>query len=91
MYLSSKLGFEGFRSKSMWPPNSPNLNPLDYTIWVHIKERACSVHNDSLDALEASVEKVWSEMSKDYMKSACKAFRGQIEAILATNGGVIEK
>ena len=29
--------------KDFWPPQSPDLNPLDYSIWWHIQNRACKV------------------------------------------------
>ncbi|CAK1600860.1 unnamed protein product [Parnassius mnemosyne] len=25
-----------------WPSSSPDLNPLDYKIWQHLEEKACS-------------------------------------------------
>ena len=28
-----------FIPPSLWPPNSPNLNPVDYAIWGIIQER----------------------------------------------------
>ncbi len=31
-YLENKLGSKGFWSKGIWPPNSCNLNPLDFSI-----------------------------------------------------------
>ena len=31
--------FESFISKEKWPPNSPELNPLDYSIWAKISSQ----------------------------------------------------
>ena len=25
-----------------WPPNSPDLNPLDYSVWSILEEKACA-------------------------------------------------
>jgi len=30
----------GFNSPDLWPPNSPDLNPVDYRIWGLMQERA---------------------------------------------------
>ncbi|QQP52992.1 Putative LOC100197221 [Caligus rogercresseyi] len=32
-----------FWPKTFWPPQSPDLNPLDFCIWWHIERQACSV------------------------------------------------
>lgn len=31
-YLESKVGSNGFWSMDVWPPNLPNLNPLDFYV-----------------------------------------------------------
>jgi len=28
-----------FIEPDMWPPNSPDLNPVDYAIWMAVQER----------------------------------------------------
>ncbi|QQP55180.1 Transposable element tcb2 transposase, partial [Caligus rogercresseyi] len=42
---------------SMWPPSSPDCNPLDYGIWGVVERKACSIPHASVDALKAAVEK----------------------------------
>ncbi len=32
-----------FWPKDFWLPQSPNLNPLDYSIWRHIESKTCKV------------------------------------------------
>eukprot|EP00095_Tigriopus_kingsejongensis_P005065 maker-scaffold330_size203968-snap-gene-0.22 protein:Tk05065 transcript:maker-scaffold330_size203968-snap-gene-0.22-mRNA-1 annotation:"transposable element tcb2 transposase" len=36
-YIERRLGSSGFWSKGFWPPSSPNLNPLDYSVWTHVE------------------------------------------------------
>ncbi len=33
-WLEMNLGVENFWSKTMWPPSSPDANPLDFSFWV---------------------------------------------------------
>ena len=33
-----------FISPSLWPPNSPDLNPVDYKIWSLVQERVYQQH-----------------------------------------------
>src|SRR6218665_906424 len=38
-----------FISPTLWPPNSPDLNPIDYSIWSELQEKVyrCSIANVS--------------------------------------------
>ena len=90
-YLERRLGSKGFWSKGIWPANSYNLNPLDYSIWNHVEERACNVTHNSVDSLKASVEKEWAAMNRQYVKDCCKGFRRRLEAMVEAEGGVFEK
>ncbi len=56
-YLESILGSKGFWLKHFWPPNSPNLNPLDYHVWTHVETRACATNHPNVAALKRSMEK----------------------------------
>ncbi len=46
-YLSNRLGSNGYWSKGVWPPNSYNLNPLDFSIWRWVEFRACNMAHTS--------------------------------------------
>ncbi|QQP50248.1 Transposable element tcb2 transposase [Caligus rogercresseyi] len=90
-YIISKLSSKGFWSKEMWPPSSPNLNPLDYFVWTHVEQRACATSHPNVDALKASVNKVWAAMNTNDIVNACKAFRSRIEACIKAEGSIFEK
>ncbi len=90
-YITSKLGSKGFLPKTMWPPSSPNLNPLDFFVWTHVEERACSSHYPNIEALKAAVNREWSSMSMEDVTNACKAFRGRVEACIEAKGFLFEK
>ena len=70
-------------------PYSPDANPLDYTFWVHVQSKACTVRHPNIDALKATVSQHWDAMSADYIRNRCAAFRGRLEAIIAAKGGYI--
>ena len=78
-----------FWAKNLWPPYSPDANPLDYTFWVHVASKACTVRHKNINALKAAVSGHWDNMSEEYIRKGCKAFRGRLEAIIAANGGYI--
>ncbi len=90
-HLMNRLGSRGFWSMELGPPNSPNLNPLDFSIWVHIEERACHIPQSNVVELKASIEQEWAAMDRDYIRRVCSAFRSRVEKMVASKGGVIEK
>ncbi len=57
-YLENRLGSEGFWSRGIWPPNSCNLNPLDFSMWNHVNKRANDIYHTSIDAMKAAMERV---------------------------------
>ena len=90
-YLESKLGSKRFWSKGVWPANSCNLNPLDYSIWDHVEGEACKNPHNSIDSLKMAVEEAWNDMSRSYVRKVCAAFRSRVEAMVEAKGGVFEK
>ena len=79
-----------FWSRNMWPPFSPDTNPLDYAFWLHIEARACNVRHINITAFRTSVDREWMVMSRDYVIKNCNAFRHRLEGIIASDGGYIE-
>ncbi len=90
-YLESKLGSKGFWSKGTWPPNSCNLNPLDYSIWSHVDSKANNVYHANITAMKAAVDHEWNTMSGDYVRATCAKFRSRLAACIKAEGGVFEK
>ncbi len=80
-----------FWPKDFWPPQSPDLNPLDYSIWWQVESKACRVCHNSIADLKSSVEAEWEKMSKDYIINVCHTFRGHLEAVLAADGSQIHQ
>lgn len=85
-----KANLANFWPKELWPPSSPDLNPLDYGFWGVLESRACSVPHKSVEALKISVGEHWANMSEAFVQSTCLSFRRRLEAIIAANGGHIE-
>ncbi len=80
-----------FWLKELWPPYSPDANPLDYAFGGHIERKACRVHHPNVGALKKSVDEHWAAMSPDVIKKCCSGFRKKLQAIIAAEGSYIEK
>lgn len=51
-----------------WPPNSPDLNPIE-NAWAWMKRRVYAQHNNSLEELWEAVQRQWDALPV----STCKA------------------
>lgn len=76
--------------KSMWPPQSPDLNPLDYAIWGIMEQKVCAVPHPGVDALRVCILREWDILTEQLIRNSWKAFRSQIEAMLVVDGSHFE-
>jgi len=51
----------GFIPPSLWPPNSPDLNPVDYPVWGVLQERV--YRENTLDELRQRITEEWERNS----------------------------
>jgi hypothetical protein len=79
-----------FWTKEEWPPSSPDLSPLDFSIWDHIKSESCRDPAPNLETMRWRVEDAWCAMDRSYVKKVCSRFRGRLEQVIAADGGRIE-
>ena len=76
-----------------WPPNSPDLNPLDYHVWAELKERVYAGRTGafgSLAELEAAAKKAWREIPIDNIQKSIGRFRQRLELVATHDGGPIQ-
>ena len=58
--LSEDLGMKKkvpIWKKDIWPSNSPDLNPMDYSIWSILERKVCSTRYNSLESLKEALVK----------------------------------
>jgi len=50
--------------KDEWPPNSPDLNPLDYHVWGAMFERykSFSTQPENIDELKKVLQLIWDQL-----------------------------
>lgn len=79
-----------FWSKELWPPSSPDLNPLDYYCWGVIERQSNKRAHNSVDSLRAAIVDTCTNMSRDQLVKACNRFRARVEAVITAEGSWIE-
>ena len=82
--------FYDYTSPNVWPPNSPNLNPMDYNVWGAVEKdtklRSSTIKAQLIDRIKA----VFEAIPRESVKSAFSRFRGRTEAVIDANGGYFE-
>ena len=79
-----------FWSKEKWPPCSPDLNPMDFSIWSVLETSACSKVHHSVKDLKVSLKRAWADIPQDTMRVAVEDVRRRLKKVLASNGGHFE-
>jgi len=79
-----------FWSKEKWPPCSPDLNPMDFSIWSVLEARACSKAHHSVQDLKIALERAWKDIPQDIMRAAAEDVRSRLRQVAAKKGGHFE-
>ena len=76
----------------MWPPNSPNLNPVDYCVWRALEQNVYRRRRfeNTIELKEAILQK-WEAMPQAVINTAIDGFRSRVRLVIAENGQHIEK
>jgi len=53
-----------FIGPDFWPPNSPDLNPIDYKIWGVMQQRVYESRINSIDELKQRLHDVWHDVQQ---------------------------
>ena len=78
-----------FISPTLWPPNSPDLNPVDYKIWSVLQERVCQTRN--VDHLKQRLVEEWNRLDQGIVDCAINEWRYRLRACIRANGGNFEQ
>lgn len=81
-----------FIKKDEWPPNSPDLNPLDFHIWGAMLEKYQSYVPKPTNKTELKIvlEAIWNDLPQEPIDKAVLAFRTRLQACVRADGGHFE-
>ena len=77
-------------SDGEWPPNSPDLNPLDYSIWSILEAKACAKPYKAIESLKRALIKAWNEITLEQLASIIDNFPKRLKACVEAKGGHFE-
>jgi hypothetical protein len=79
-----------FIAEEFWPPNSADLNPLDYRVWEYVKEKVYATAPRNMQDLEARIRTAWTEMPQKFIDSSIDMWRSRIAAVIRNDGAHVE-
>ena len=79
-----------FISPSLWPPNSPDLNPIDYKLWGILQDRVYRTRIRDIDHLKQRLIAEWSRFDQGIIDCAVIQWRQRLRACVRADGGHFE-
>ena len=79
-----------FIPPTRWPPNSPDLNPVDYKVWSVMQEKVYKKQIKDIDELRARILAAWDEMDRRIIDAAIRQWRTRLRKCIKAKGGHFE-
>jgi transposase len=76
-----------FRSSDFWPPNSPDLNPLDYYICIVVRKDTNKSRYPNIESLQKAIQAIFMKLQGVELKRACQRFHPRLEAVIHNRRG----
>jgi len=75
---------------TLWPPNSPDLNPVEYKVRSVLREQLYKVKVNNVDELRQCIHSVWDELDHRIIDKAIKQRRTRLRACVEAKDGHFE-
>ena len=86
-WLDSNL--PDFWGKEVWPPSSPDCNPLDYYVWSACKRTINRSPHNTVESLKTAIGNRFAALTRTEITRACSFFRKRIESVIEPKGDFI--
>jgi transposase len=87
-YLSRNAPY--FIGPEIWPPNSPDLNPVDYSIWSIMEQRVYQKRIQNTDELRQCLVSVWNDLEQHLIDTAIDQWRRRLAKCVREKGSHFE-
>jgi len=79
-----------FIPRSVWPPNTPDLNPVDYRVWGVLQEHVYRENIWTLDEMRQRITEEWERMDQRIIDNTDKHWHQRLGAYVSANRGHFE-
>ena len=80
-----------FINKEEWPPSSPDLNPLDFSLWSILETKVCCKSHTNFESLKQSLSREWYQIPQETLRMTIEAVLTRLRAVIKEKGGYIER
>ena len=78
--------------QNMWPSNSPDLNPVDYSVWSSLERNVYRGRKfENTIELKEAILQEWEALPQAIVNNGIDGFRSSVRLVIAENGQHIEK
>jgi hypothetical protein len=81
--------FSFFIYKDHWPPNSPDLNPLDYCIWDQLTQAISWNTVTSIKTLIVALKRAVRQASQDVVFEGCSSWTNRLYRLSQDKGNYL--
>jgi hypothetical protein len=75
--------------EEVWPPSSPDCNPVDYFVCGVSESRVNAKSHNKFKDLIQKMKEVMGFLARDTLVKACMSFRSRIKAVFTADGSFI--
>ena len=86
-----RLNTPAFIPPTVWPPNSPDLNPVDYRIWGVLQERVYKRKIRDVGHLKERLIEEWARFDQKIIDGAINQWRKRLRACVSAGGDHFEQ
>ena len=81
-----------FITKDEWPPQSPDCNPLDYSIWNSLSEKVYEGRKEKFteEELKARIKNCWKKITVKEIRDSIRSWKKRLRTIHRQDGGPID-
>jgi len=77
-----------FTEPSVWPPNSPDLNPVDQAVWGALQQSVYCIPISDSDDLKNRVRTCWENLDQQIIDKSVDQWRDRLKAVVLVNAVV---
>uniref|UniRef100_A0A8R1ELA9 Tc1-like transposase DDE domain-containing protein n=1 Tax=Caenorhabditis japonica TaxID=281687 RepID=A0A8R1ELA9_CAEJA len=82
--------FPGFLDKNLWPASSPDLNPMDFSVWGMLEGKIAGKVFATVDDLKAALEVAWASIDDGYLRRTVNSVKKRLRACVKARGSHFE-
>uniref|UniRef100_A0A8R1EQQ0 Uncharacterized protein n=2 Tax=Caenorhabditis japonica TaxID=281687 RepID=A0A8R1EQQ0_CAEJA len=82
--------FPGFLDKNLWPASSPDLNPMDFSVWGMLEGKIAGKVFATVDDLKAALEVAWASIDDGYLRRTVNSVKKRLRACVKARGSNFE-